>query len=294
MRLSATRATYRRAAAGLSAVSLLLGAACAAPNVSRSALSEAVSHARPAVAGDLVVQPAAPQMVAPEAIMPPAAPAEAEPMAAVEEHTSGRAAWRPLEVERRPFPRRVEQWRGLVREVMAEEWEHGTLDGPASRLDEDLVLAVIEQESQGNPRARSWAGAMGLMQVMDFTFALMLAGDERHVSAIDKDAFWDERSNVRAGIRYLSLAMRYHDGDVYWSLASYNAGIGNARRWRQAGLYAVPPVGGYVETADYAPIIMRSYLRHRPDVSLYVPDRMPEEHVPGALQLLRESRRRPL
>ena len=97
---------------------------------------------------------------------------------------------------------------------------------------------------------------------------------------------------MRAGIRYLALAMSYHEGDVYWSLASSNAGIDNARRWRLAGLYAVPPVGGFTETADYAPTIMRSYMRHRPDVSLYVPDRMPEEHIPGAMQLLRDSRRR--
>jgi hypothetical protein len=216
--------------------------------------------------------------------------AEPEPMEA-EVELEGRPPWQPLEIERRPFPRRVEQWRDLVREVMAEEWEQGTLDGLASRLDEDLILAVIQQESGGNPRARSWAGAMGLMQVMDFTFALMMAGDEQLAPAIDRDAFWDERSNVRAGIRYLALAMQYHEGDVYWSLASYNAGIGNARRWRLAGLYAVPPIGGFVETAEYAPIIMRSYMRHRPDIALYVPDRMPDEHIPGAMQLLRDARR---
>ena len=216
----------------------------------------------------------------------------AEAVAVVEEALAAPAGWQPPAVERRPFPRRVERWRDLVREVLAEEFEHGTLTGPAERIDDDLVLAVMEQESGGNPAAQSWAGAMGLMQVMDFTFALMMAGSESFAPSIDPAAFWDERSNVRAGIRYLALAMQYHEGDVYWSLASYNAGIGNARTWRLAGLYAVPPIGGFVETANYAPLIMRSYMRHRPDVNLYVPDVMPEEHLPGALELIQRYRQR--
>ena len=224
----------------------------------------------------------------PEAVEAPAV----EPAPVVEEAPAAPARWQPPAVERRAFPRRVERWRDLVREVLAEEYDNGTLNGPAARIDDDLVLAVMEQESGGNPQAESWAGAMGLMQVMDFTFALMMAGSESKAPLIDPAAFWDESSNVRAGIRYLALAFQYHEGDIYWSLASYNAGIGNARTWRLAGLYAVPPIGGFVETARYAPAIMRRYMRHRPDVSLYVPDVMPEEHVPGALEMIQRYRTR--
>jgi soluble lytic murein transglycosylase-like protein len=283
---SVTRAhsgTPRRAilAAGtlLSTLALVATAACSAPAGRRGAAEPALNRA----GVDAIAVAAIPQA--------PVVTHEAAPAPAIEA-PAGTHGWKAPEVERRPYPRRVEQWRGLVRDVLAEEWEHGTLSGYAARIDDDLVLAVMEQESGGNPRARSWAGAMGLMQVMDFTFALMMAGSESMAPHIDKNAFWDERSNVRAGIRYLALAMQHHEGDVYWSLASYNAGIGNAKTWRRAGLYAVPPVGGFVETARYAPAIMRSYMRHRPDVHLYVPEVMPEEHVPGALQLLRDFRRR--
>jgi soluble lytic murein transglycosylase-like protein len=258
-----------------------------------------------AVATACVPPRTAPRVTAGEAVAPlpapvvepapPPEPVEApvvQPAPAVEPAAAEPARWQPPAVERRPFPRRVERWRDLVREVLAEEYEHGTLDGLASHIDDDLVLAMMEQESGGNPQAESWAGAMGLMQVMDFTFALMMAGSEAMAPHLDPAAFWDERSNVRAGIRYLALAMQYHEGDIYWSLASYNGGIGNARTWRLAGLYAVPPIGGFVETARYAPAIMRSYMRHRPDVSLYVPAVMPEEHVPGALELLQSYRAR--
>jgi soluble lytic murein transglycosylase-like protein len=264
----------------LSLLVVLLAAGCASPRP----VSLPAAPVGDAVVSVPVEAPAPAPAPAPEAV-----PA---PELSVDAVSAGRPAWQPPNVERRAFPRRVERWRDLVREVLAEEWELGTLDGAAARLDDDLVLAVMEQESGGNPRAESWAGAMGLMQVMDFTFALMMAGDESLAPAIDPGAFWDERSNVRAGIRYLALAMHYHEGDVYWSLASYNAGIGNARTWRLAGLYAVPPIGGFSETANYAPTIMRSYMRHRPDVQLYVPDVMPEEHLPGALELLRSFRRR--
>lgn len=276
----------RRQVAAMSAAVLVATSCVAPPAPSPSPFGVRDPHVAPVIES-APVHPPAPASVAEVVESPPAAGIEV-----VEEAPQGRGAWQPPAAERRPFPRRVERWRDLVRDVLAEEWEHGTLDGPAARIDDDLVLAVMEQESGGNPSAESWAGAMGLMQVMDFTFALMMAGSESMVRSIDPAAFWDERSNVRAGIRYLALAMQYHEGDVYWSLASYNAGIGNARTWRLAGLYAVPPIGGFSETANYAPIIMRSYMRHRPDVKLYVPDVMPEEHLPGALELIQKYRRR--
>jgi soluble lytic murein transglycosylase-like protein len=171
---------------------------------------------------------------------------------------------------------------------MAEAWQEGRLDGDASRLDDDLLLALIRQESAGDPDALSWAGAIGLMQVMPFTFAEMMHRDRALTCAIDRAAMWDVRSNMRAGLRYLALAMQAHEGNLYWALASYNAGIDTVHDWRAAGLYAVPPIGGYAETASYASIILRDYLRRRPDPTLYVPPTMLSEHVPGAIRLLRD------
>jgi soluble lytic murein transglycosylase-like protein len=203
-----------------------------------------------------------------------------------------RSEWQPPEAARVPFAARIERWRWLVRHVLAEEWQAGTLDGQAQRLDDDLVLAMMQQESQGDPRALSPVGAQGLMQVMPQTFAIMMAGNAKLAPAIDPDAFWDESTNIRAGIRYMALALQNHEGNFYWSLASYNAGIGPVKRWRMAGLYAVPPVGGYTETARYAPVILRNYLAHRPGLDLYVPPAMVQDHVAGALELISAFRRR--
>jgi soluble lytic murein transglycosylase-like protein len=200
-----------------------------------------------------------------------------------------RAPWRPPEAALRPFPPRVEAWRPLVRELVAEAWAEGRLDGPAAAIDDDFVLAMIEQESAGNPAARSWAGAIGLMQVMPFTFAEMLAGDRALVCVLDPAAVWDAPSNVRAGLRYLALAMQAFEGDRYWALAGYNAGIETAQEWRANGLTAIPPVAGYTETASYAPAILRSYLGRRPDVVASVPAGLPPQQSAVALRVVRDQ-----
>jgi soluble lytic murein transglycosylase-like protein len=228
-----------------------------------------------------VPQAPAPLEAAPPAAVPDASAVPADPV--------GRAPWVPPDAALRPYPARVEGWRPLVRELLAEAWVEGRLDGPAAAIDDDFVLAVIEQESAGDEAARSWAGAIGLMQVMPFTFAEMLAGDRALVCALDPAAVWDAPSNVRAGIRYLALAMRAFDGDRYWALAAYNAGIETAGEWRANGLAAIPPVAGYTETAAYAPAVLRSYLGRRPDVAAPVPAGLPPPQLAVALRVVRDQ-----
>ncbi|HET7769257.1 MAG TPA: lytic transglycosylase domain-containing protein [Chloroflexota bacterium] len=202
-----------------------------------------------------------------------------------------RPAWQPPAITGTPYPARVERWRPLVRLILAEMWDEGRLDGYAARFDDDLVLALIQQESAGSPNATSWVGAIGLMQVMPFTFADMMAGDKALADQIDPADMYDLTSNVRAGLRYLALAMNATEGNLYWALAAYNGGIEAVEAWRAVGLYAVPPIGGYDQTAEYAQIILRTYLAHRPDVKMHVPDPMPYEHLPGAVELLLQAGR---
>ncbi|HEU5318821.1 MAG TPA: transglycosylase SLT domain-containing protein, partial [Chloroflexota bacterium] len=179
-----------------------------------------------------------------------------------------RPAWQPPEGQSRPYTARVERWRPMARQLLAEAWDEGRLDGRAAILDDDFVLSIIEAESAGDPNVTSWAGAIGLMQVMPFTFAEMHTGSKANESLIDPAAMWDVASNMRAGIRYLALALQAHDGNRYWAAAAYNGGIEAVAVWRAAGLYAVPPIGGYWETAAYAQKVARSYVQHRPNVAL--------------------------
>jgi soluble lytic murein transglycosylase-like protein len=74
-----------------------------------------------------------------------------------------------------------------------------------------LLVAIAYEESRMNPRARSRAGARGLLQLMPATArSLRLRGD-------------DPASNVLAGALYLrQLLDRF--GSVELALAAYNAG----------------------------------------------------------------------
>ena len=85
----------------------------------------------------------------------------------------------------------------------------------AQRYDvsEQLVVAVIEVESQFNPRAVSNKGAQGLMQLMPATAASLGV----------RDAF-DPRDNIHGGVKHLRFLMERFDNDVPRVLVAYNAG----------------------------------------------------------------------
>ena len=160
----------------------------------------------------------------------------------------------------------VERWRPLVRELIAEARAEGRLQGNAGRIDEDLVLAVIQQESGGDPNAMSWAGARGLMQLMPPSFAWIMgiANWGQDISHMDPNFIFDPSTNLRAGIRFLGAVLEEQSGSVYWALASYNAGGGNVFSWRRSGLTEIPPAYGGGETANYVPAILGNYNAHRP------------------------------
>ncbi|MEM1385775.1 MAG: lytic transglycosylase domain-containing protein [Pseudomonadota bacterium] len=86
-------------------------------------------------------------------------------------------------------------------------------------IPEHWIRAVMQVESAGNPRAVSHAGAMGLMQVMPGTWAVL-----RLDHGLGTDPF-DPRDNILAGTAYLR-AMLDRYGTVGGMLAAYNAGPG--------------------------------------------------------------------
>lgn len=105
----------------------------------------------------------------------------------------------------------------------------------AHGVDPMLVQALIQVESNYQPRARSRRGAMGLMQLMPAT------AREYRV----RNPF-DPRANIEAGIKHLkSLIDRF---GVELGLAAYNAGEGAVRKFN-----GVPP---YRETRHYVSTIL--------------------------------------
>jgi soluble lytic murein transglycosylase-like protein len=114
--------------------------------------------------------------------------------------------------------------------------------GHAHNLDVELLASVVQAESGGNPRARSHAGAQGLMQLMPQTAASHGVTDS-----------YQPEQNVSGGAAYLDeLLTRYHE-DLTLALAAYNAGPEAVDRY-----HGIPP---YRETRAYVARVIREFNR---------------------------------
>lgn len=91
-----------------------------------------------------------------------------------------------------------------------------------------LVVAQMYQESGFDPAARSFAGAVGLMQILPST------GEEMGL-----DDLHDPETGILAGIRYLDWVRDRFESDLsvkdrmWFTLAAYNAGPGHVRDARR-------------------------------------------------------------
>ena len=76
----------------------------------------------------------------------------------------------------------------------------------------------------------SFAGALGLMQIMSATGA-EVARDIRIRNFVPKRDLLVPKINVKIGTNYLYRLKRAFKGHTPLALAAYNAGIGNIRSW---------------------------------------------------------------
>lgn len=108
-------------------------------------------------------------------------------------------------------------------------------------VDRALVFAIVRQESRFRVRAKSRAGARGLMQLMPTTAAYM-AG--RRFSGAARSELFDPDLNLALGQKYIHyvLDQDYVDGNLLYGLAAYNAGPGNLLKWRDRIDYADDPL----------------------------------------------------
>jgi hypothetical protein len=110
-------------------------------------------------------------------------------------------------------------------------------------VSEELIAAVIEAESQFNPRAVSRRGAQGLMQLMPRTAATLGVEDP-----------FSPRENIHGGVRHLRSLMDRFDNNVPLALAAYNAGHVAVLHYG-----GIPP---YPQTRAYVRRILRQLERN--------------------------------
>ncbi len=99
-------------------------------------------------------------------------------------------------------------------------------------IDKNLALAFIRQESSFDAKAKSHAGARGLMQLLPST-AHHISKDGRIKR--NKDILYNTSYNLQLGQDYLQyLADKdYINGNLFYMMVAYNAGPGNLLKWEK-------------------------------------------------------------
>ena len=101
------------------------------------------------------------------------------------------------------------------------------------KIDRALIYALVRQESRFNPKAKSGAGARGLMQLMPGTASFV---------ARDRTYRWNKRSklfepelNLKLGQRYIGMLLgdQKIKNDLFLMAAAWNGGPGNLNKWRR-------------------------------------------------------------
>jgi soluble lytic murein transglycosylase len=122
-----------------------------------------------------------------------------------------------------------------------------------NRLDPAWVAAEIRAESVFDPRARSGANAMGLMQMLPGTGATVARtlGLEWNGA----DSLYDPDTSITLGSAYLRQLLDKYGGQPYQAIAGYNAGPTPLQRWQSQRPGMDPDFWietiSYKETRDY-------------------------------------------
>lgn len=96
-------------------------------------------------------------------------------------------------------------------------------------VEKALVHAIIYRESMFNKEAVSPAGALGLMQVMPATAQMVAKKSKKQFSK--SKLTQDPSYNIAIGSDYLEYLIDTYDGYYPLSIAAYNAGPGNVKKW---------------------------------------------------------------
>lgn len=95
----------------------------------------------------------------------------------------------------------------------------------AFNIDHYLIAGVMYQESNGNKKAISSKGAMGLMQVtVDAVKDVIHKYSKGENKKFAKDKIFIPEYNIEIGTRYLSALIDMYKGNVILGLAAYNMG----------------------------------------------------------------------
>ena len=96
---------------------------------------------------------------------------------------------------------------------------------------QEIVLAITRQESEFDPKANSYAGAKGMMQLMTYTAKLVAKQMNERYSKSKLTS--DPEYNIRLGTYYFNSLLNEYKEVYPFAIAAYNAGPKRVRQWRR-------------------------------------------------------------
>ncbi len=136
-----------------------------------------------------------------------------------------------------PLPKAIQRSIPLKKPNIREFDHHVQRAARRYGLRPEIISAVIQAESGGNPSALSPRNAKGLMQLTDSTAEMLGVKN-----------IWSPGENIDGGARYLRKLLDRFDGRLELALAAYNAGPTAVSRYG-----GIPP---YPETRAYVQRVM--------------------------------------
>lgn len=129
------------------------------------------------------------------------------------------------------------------------------------RVDRALIFAMMRKESAFRSRARSHAGARGLMQVMPATARVLF--NQNKTLRKNRQRLTEPEYNMALGQQYVEYLndMDYTEANLLMLLAAYNGGPGSLLKWRKDTRYDQDPLLfiesiSFYETRDYIERVM--------------------------------------
>ena len=91
-----------------------------------------------------------------------------------------------------------------------------------NNIDPSLIVGLIYVESRFNPKAKSWANACGLMQILP-RYSKKYGGKDRNLTC---DELKDPKTSITTGTKILKFwKEKYARGKIKTALCGYNAGF---------------------------------------------------------------------
>jgi len=96
---------------------------------------------------------------------------------------------------------------------------------------QEIILAITRQESEFDPKANSYAGAKGMMQLM--TYTAKLVSKQMKVGYSKNKLTSDPEYNIKLGTYYFNSLLNEYQEVFPFAIAAYNAGPKRVRYWRK-------------------------------------------------------------